>query len=389
MRRTRAGDPHGAVEARAVDADVTGAVERMLDGVLGERLADAAAADALFARDIAERVARFTLGGGKRLRGRFVWWGLRVCGGGDEAAGAALRLAAALELLQTCALVHDDVMDGAELRRGRPALHVEVRTQYGHRAGTGDGGRSAAAFGRSAAILAGDLALAWADDTVLDTRVPDHSRSAVHALWRTMRTEMVAGQYLDLHAQATASHSPARALHTARLKSARYSVERPLLLGAALAGADDRATGALRAAGRCAGLAFQLHDDLLGVFGDPSETGKPSGDDIREGKLTYLTAVARARAEATGDHAALGVLDAALGAPDLTAADVDRVREVLVSTGARAALEDKIALLADRSTAHLADLHGAAPSALRSLRDLLRATSGARTPVAAAQGGER
>ncbi|KOG63795.1 geranylgeranyl pyrophosphate synthase [Streptomyces griseoflavus] len=389
MRRIRAGDPHGAVEARAVDADVTGAVERMLDGVLGERLADAAAADALFARDIAERVARFTLGGGKRLRGRFVWWGLRVCGGGDEAAGAALRLAGALELLQTCALVHDDVMDGAELRRGGPALHAEVRTQYGHRAGTGDGGRSAAAFGRSAAILAGDLALAWADDTVLDTRVPDHARSAVHALWRTMRTEMVAGQYLDLHAQATASHSPARALHTARLKSARYSVERPLLLGAALAGADDRATGALRAAGRCAGLAFQLHDDLLGVFGDPSETGKPSGDDIREGKLTYLTAVARARAEATGDHAALGVLDAALGAPDLTAADVDRVREVLVSTGARAALEDKIALLADRSTAHLADLHGAAPSALRSLRDLLRATSGARTPVAAAQGGER
>ncbi|WP_030371165.1 polyprenyl synthetase family protein [Streptomyces rimosus] len=390
MRPVRAGDPHGAVEARAVDADVTGAVEQMLDGVLGERLADAAAADALFARDIAERVARFTLGGGKRLRGRFVWWGLRVCGGGDEAAGAALRLAAALELLQTCALVHDDVMDGAELRRGGPALHAEVRTQYGRRAGTGDGARSAAAFGRSAAILAGDLALAWSDDIVLDTGVPGHARSAVHALWRTMRTEMVAGQYLDLHAQATVSHSPARALHTARLKSARYSVERPLLLGAALAGADDRATGALRAAGRCAGLAFQLHDDLLGVFGDPAETGKPSGDDIREGKLTYLTAVARARAEATGDHAALGTLDAALGAPDLTAADMDRVREVLVSTGARAALEDKVALLADRSTAHLADLHDAAPSALRSLHALLRATSGAstRTPVAA-HGGER
>ncbi|KAA6212183.1 polyprenyl synthetase family protein [Streptomyces albofaciens JCM 4342] len=392
MRRIRARDPHDAFGAHAVDADVAGAVGRTLDEVLGERLADATAADALFARDVAERVARFTLGGGKRLRGQFVWWGLRVGGGGDDAAEAALRLAAALELLQTCALVHDDVMDGAELRRGRPALHAEVRAQYGRRTGSGDGGPSAAAFGRSTAILAGDLALAWADDTVLDTRVPGHARSGVHALWRGMRTEMVAGQYLDLHAQVTASRSPARALHTARLKSARYSVERPLLLGAALAGADDRTTGALRAAGRCAGLAFQLHDDLLGVFGDPAETGKPSGDDIREGKLTYLTAVARARAEAAGDHTALGVLDAALGAPDLTAAGLDRVREVLVSTGARAALEDKVALLADRGTAHLADLRTADPSALRSLHGLLRATSGARTaaPVAAhGHGGER
>ncbi|MEU7148905.1 polyprenyl synthetase family protein [Streptomyces sp. NPDC045456] len=407
MRRIRTADDQGADRARAVDADVAGAVERVLDEVLGARLAEAAAADALFGRDIAERVARFTLGGGKRLRGRFVWWGLRVCGGGGETAGAALRLAAALELVQTCALVHDDMMDGAELRRGRPALHAELRGQYARRPGQDRSDRSAETFarpaetfGRSAAILAGDLALAWADDTVMDTRFPAPARSAVHALWRTMRTEMVAGQYLDLHGQATACRSPARAVRTARLKSARYSVERPLLMGAALAGADDRTAGALRSAGRCAGLAFQLHDDLLGVFGDPEETGKPSGDDIREGKLTYLTAVARARAEAAGDDGALGVLDAALGDPGLSAAAVDRVRDVFVSTGARAALEDKVEILADRSVAHLADVRAADPAALRHLHALLRATAGARThappggppatvPVVAARAGER
>ncbi|MEU5589990.1 polyprenyl synthetase family protein [Streptomyces chrestomyceticus] len=428
MRRIRTADDQGTDQARAVDADVAGAVERVLDEVLGARLAEAAAADALFGRDIAERVARFTLGGGKRLRGRFVWWGLRVCGGGGETAGAALRLAAALELVQTCALVHDDVMDGAELRRGRPALHAEVRGQYAQQSGqerpvrsaetfgrsvetagrftetsgrsAETSGRSAESFGRSAAILAGDLALAWADDTVMDTSFPASARSAVHALWRTMRTEMVAGQYLDLHGQVTACRSPARAVRTARLKSARYSVERPLLMGAALAGADDRTAGALRSAGRCAGLAFQLHDDLLGVFGDPEKTGKPSGDDIREGKPTYLTTVARARAEAAGDDGALGVLDAALGDPDLSAAAVDRVRDVFVSTGARAALEDKIETLADRSTAYLAGLRTADPAALRHLHALLRATAGARphappggspvtVPVVAARAGER
>ncbi|MFF3272384.1 polyprenyl synthetase family protein [Streptomyces chrestomyceticus] len=414
MRRIRTADDQGTDQARAVDADVAGAVERMLDEVLGVRLAEAAAADALFGRDIAERVARFTLGGGKRLRGRFVWWGLRVCGGGGETAGAALRLAAALELVQTCALVHDDVMDGAELRRGRPALHAEMRGQYAQPSGqersvrsaetfgrsAETSGRSAESFGRSAAILAGDLALAWADDTVMDTSFPASARSAVHTLWRTMRTEMVAGQYLDLHGQVTACRSPARAVRTARLKSARYSVERPLLMGAALAGADERTAGALRSAGRCAGLAFQLHDDLLGVFGDPEETGKPSGDDIREGKLTYLTTVARARAEAAGDDGALGVLDAALGDPDLSAAAVNRVRDVFVSTGARAALEDKIEILADRSTAYLAGLRTADPAALRHLHALLRATAGARphappggspvtVPVVAARAGER
>ncbi|MFD7665069.1 polyprenyl synthetase family protein [Streptomyces sp. NPDC059788] len=410
MRRIRVEDRQDAAGARAVDADVAGAIGRVLHEVLGARLTEAARTDALFTRDIAERVARFTLGG-KRLRGRFVWWGLRVCGGGGEAAEAALRLAAALELVQTCALVHDDVMDGAELRRGGPALHADVRAQYTAPPGAGGfdrsaspraGGfdRSAETFGRSAAILAGDLALAWADDTVLDTGLPARARSAVHTLWRTMRTEMVAGQYLDLHGQVTASRSPVRAVRTARLKSARYSVERPLLLGAALAGADDRAAGALRSAGRCAGLAFQLHDDLLGVFGDPRETGKPSGDDIREGKLTYLTTVARARAEAAGDDGALGVLDAALGDPDLSAAAVDRVREVFVSTGARAALEDKVEVLADRSAAHLADMRTADPAALRHLHDLLRATAGSRryTPpggppatvaVVTARGGER
>ncbi len=378
-------------EPGTVDADVAGAVGHILDGVLRERVTAAAGIDDVFARDIAERVMRFTLGGGKRMRSQFLWWGLRACGGGrdPEAAEAALRVAAGLELIQTCALVHDDVMDDSPLRRGRATVHVELAAQYG-RSGRGAAGRTAGGrrpprhgaaagpdepFGRAAAILAGDLALAWADDTLAETPLAPDTRRRVRGIWRAMRTEMVAGQYLDLHGQATGSRSMVRAIRTACLKSALYSVERPIALGAALAGAGDRTTRALCSAGRCAGIAFQLRDDLLGVFGDPERTGKPSGHDIREGKPTYLVAVARARAEADGDDAALAVLDGALGDPGLSGEDLRRVRTVLTGTGARALTETKIDRLVGQSARHLA---GAAvePAAGRRLRALLSAVAG-------------
>ncbi|WP_394297312.1 polyprenyl synthetase family protein [Streptomyces albus] len=377
------------MEPGTVDADVAGAVGHILDGVLRERVTAAAGIDDVFARDIAERVMRFTLGGGKRMRSQFLWWGLRACGGGrdPEAAESALRVAAGLELIQTCALVHDDVMDDSPLRRGRATVHVELAAQYGRHGsarlaapGPGPSRYGAAAgpdepFGRAAAILAGDLALAWADDTLAETPLPPDTRRRVRGIWRAMRTEMVAGQYLDLHGQATGSRSMVRAIRTACLKSALYSVERPLALGAALAGAGERTTRALCSAGRCAGIAFQLRDDLLGVFGDPERTGKPSGHDIREGKPTYLVAVARARAEADGDGAALAVLDGALGDPGLSAEDLRRVRAVLTATGARALTESKIDRLVAQSARHLA---GAAvePVAGRRLRALLSAVAG-------------
>ncbi|MEV8554166.1 polyprenyl synthetase family protein [Streptomyces glaucescens] len=355
-----------------VDADVSAAVGRMLDHVLADRLARARAADPLFARDLADRVARFTREGGKRTRARLVWWSLRACGASDPAAAdAALRIGAALELLQTCALVHDDVMDGAALRRGRPALHADVRAQYAGQAPPARADR----LGESAAILAGDLALAWADDLVAETPLPAWTAIVVRRLWSDMRTEMVAGQYLDVQGQTTGARSLPRALRAACLKSALYSVERPLALGAALAGADDTTLRALCSAGRRVGMAFQLRDDLNDVFGDPARTGKPAGGDIREGKLTYLTALARARAEARADHRALAVLERAPGDAEPTADGLDEVRDVLVATGARDEVEGRIARLVAQGLRHF-DRARLEPESGRRLRSLLRSVAG-------------
>ncbi|MGV9356682.1 polyprenyl synthetase family protein [Streptomyces misionensis] len=363
--------PACSVEVREADADVPGAVGRMLDGVLAERLRRARSADPLFAEELAERVARFTLTGGKRTRAQLVWWAARACAGPDPAAAAAaLRLGGAVELLQTCALVHDDVMDRAALRRGRPALHADLAERYAGRVG-------AERFGQSAAVLAGDLALAWADDLVAETPLSPPAAALVRRLWSDMRTEMVAGQYLDVKGQITAAWSLPRVRRAACLKSALYSVERPLALGAAVAGADDLTLRRLSDAGRCVGMAFQLRDDVEDVFGDPRETGKTCGGDIREGKPTYLVAVARSRAEAARDGAALAVLERWLGDAALTGHGLEQMREVLVRTGARAAVESTIDRLAALGLRHfdraVLDAEGAGP-----LRALLLATAGAR-----------
>ncbi|GGW16104.1 polyprenyl synthetase family protein [Streptomyces capoamus] len=372
--------PDGPAEVRRLDGDVPGAVGRLLDQVLRERLRRARLADPLFAEEVAERVTRFTLRGGKRTRAQLVWWAARACAGGDPAAAAAaLRIGAAVELLQTCALVQDDVMDQAVLRRGRPALHAELTDRYAGRAGV----ERARRFGQSAAVLAGDLALAWADDVVAETPLEAWTGVVVRRLWSDMRTEMVAGQFLDVQGQVTGVSSLARVLRAARLKSALYSVERPLALGAAVAGADDVTLRRLCDAGRCVGLAFQLRDDLDDVFGDPRETGKARGGDIREGKPTYLVTVARARAEAAGDTGALAVLDRRLGDPALTESALREVRDVLVATGARATVEAKVDRLAAQGLRHFdgaaLDPEGAGP-----LRALLLATAGARPGADAA-----
>ncbi|MEU2779973.1 polyprenyl synthetase family protein [Streptomyces sp. NPDC007162] len=370
------GEPAACDGARAVDEDVPGAVGRELRELLTDRLAGCHGLDPVFARDVAERTARFTRRGGRRIRPRLLWWSLRACGGGDPAqTRVALRTAAALELLQTCALVHDDLMDQAATRRGAPALHADVTEQY---AGAVPG-PAAQRLGASTAVLAGDLALAWADDALagllMEPGLPRDTAYRLHEVWRVMRTEMVAGQYLDVRGQAVSSGTPGRSIRAACLKSALYTVERPLHLGAVLAGADDATTATLRRAGRCAGLAFQLRDDLDDLFADPRATGKPSGGDVREGTPTYPLAVARALATAVGDHHALGVLDHAMGRADLTDGELAGVRAVVVGTGARDHVEARIARLDRRCLRHLGDAALERDAAGR-LRDLLAEITG-------------
>nr|WP_093803806.1 polyprenyl synthetase family protein [Streptomyces sp. Wb2n-11] len=389
------GPDTGRGSCAGVDGDVPAAVGEVLEGLLRERIAQARTLDETFARDLTERVADFTLDGGGRTRSQFLWWSMRACGGSEGERPAALRVAAALELIQTCALVLDDVMDGSSRRRGRPALHTRLEAQYPPSDTAPPG---AVSFGASAAVLGGDLALVWADDIIADTAYGHGVRPRVLSLWRALRMEMVAGQYLDLQGQgrgrgqgqgpgqAAGFRSVARAMRTACLKSALYSVERPLALGAALAGADDRTTGALCSAGRNAGIAFQLRDDIEGMFGDPRTTGKPSGDDMRAGRLTCLAAVARATAASRGDTDSLSVLDKALGNPALTQAGLEEVRQVLVSTGARDAVETRIEKLLAVSARRLASAALSSPASARLAR-LLNAVAAPRTGVAPARTG--
>ncbi|MCK1795707.1 polyprenyl synthetase family protein [Streptomyces sp. XM4193] len=321
------------------------AVEAVLAQVLGTELRRARRIDPVHAHDVAHRVSAFVQRGGKRLRTAFAWCGWRAAGGSGDAT-AVLHVGAALELVQACALLHDDVMDGSPVRRGAPTLHVEFARRHSAARMTGP----SEAFGTAAAVLAGDLALVWADDLLAETALASPHGSRLHSEWRAMRGEMVAGQYRDIHAQATGASGLDEAVTIATLKSALYTVARPLALGASVAAADRHTLDALRSAGRCAGLAFQLRDDLVGAFGNPELTGKPADEDLRSRKLTYLLAVGLTRAETSGDRDATDALTA--GVATRPHHDVERMRQALERTGARALVEAKIAELTAGSLRH-------------------------------------
>ena len=214
---------------------------------------------------------------------------------------------AALEFVHASALVHDDVMDGARTRRGRPATHIGFADRHADDDLSGDGGD----FGIGAAILVGDLALVWSDELLRCSGISEAALSRARAVWDTMRSEVTAGQYLDLLRAAGGLPGPEGALKVARFKSAGYTVQRPLQLGVAIAGAGPRTIEACTAIGLPLGEAFQLRDDVLGVFGDPEITGKSADDDLREGKQTLLVALAE---EAT-DDAGRALLAGLLGQP--------------------------------------------------------------------------
>jgi len=279
-----------------------------------------------------EVLERYTHGG-KLLRPTFCYWGWRGAGGAADSR-AILRAAGSLELLHASALVHDDVMDASDRRRGAPTAHrsfADVHRAHGWRG-------SDERFGASAAILLGDLCLAWSDEMVRTTGLPADLVDGALEPYDLMRTEVIAGQYLDLSIQATGSRSVEAAMQVVRTKSASYTVERPLQLGAALGGGDAQLWATYSAYGVPVGEAFQLRDDVLGVFGHPERTGKPAGDDIREGKRTVLLAYAYERS--TADQVA--ALERLVGDPELSPDGVDLVRTVLVESGALAKVEQLI-----------------------------------------------
>ncbi|WP_316750430.1 polyprenyl synthetase family protein [Streptomyces herbicida] len=312
-----------------------------------------------------EMLRGFLSPGGKLVRPVMCLCGWYASGGARDP-GPVVKAAASLELFHAFALIHDDVMDDSDTRRGRPTLHRLLAEFHRHRRIPGHAERC----GIHAAVLLGDLALAWSDEMFHTAGLSPAQIRAARPLLDTMRGEVMLGQYLDLLATGRPIGEIGHALTISRFKTAKYTVERPLHIGAALAGAGRTILDALTAYALPVGEAFQLRDDLLGVFGDPRKTGKPVDDDLREGKYTVLMALGIARA----DCAQLSVLRSLVGRSDLDTEQADAIRGVLVSTGARSAVEQ---MISSRRRRALSALRGAPlpPHAITALRGLAHATS--------------
>jgi geranylgeranyl diphosphate synthase type I len=303
---------------RDLDSDLT----RVLACFLAERRTETLAVDGRLGELIDELEASVNAGG-KRLRPRLAAWGYRA--GGAAVDEPMLRAAAALELLHTFALIQDDVMDRSLTRRGRPASHVNLGAAAE---------REPARFGVSAAILLGDLALIWADQLLAGSGFPPERLAAGLAVYNQLRTEVTLGQYLDVLAAHSRRVTEEEALTVNRYKTASYTVQRPIQLGLALAGAPASLLDEVSAYAIPAGIAFQLRDDVLGAFGDPAVTGKPSGEDLRERKPTWLWArTVRLCPEAEN------------------VTDVTRLRELMTGSGALAEAEAKIRALGEEALA--------------------------------------
>jgi len=293
---------------------------------------------------------RALLTGGKRLRAAFAYWGYRAAGEPDS--DALVRFASAMEFFQAAALIHDDVMDGSDTRRGMPSAHRAVAALHSLGGWSGDSDR----FGEATAILAGDLCLQWSDEVYSTSGLPAEHLARGRATFDRMRTQLMGGQFLDMlesvrsWAGLSTEQRLAAARKIIRFKSAKYTIEQPLLVGARAAGVDAAAVPMLSAYGLALGEAFQLRDDLLGVFGDPAQTGKPAGDDLREGKRTVLTAYALDRADA----AALALWDQLFGRADLDLDGVEALRRTITATGAQERVEADITRLAADAGAALA-----------------------------------
>ncbi|MEA2826813.1 MAG: geranylgeranyl diphosphate synthase, type [Actinomycetota bacterium] len=322
------------VAPRSADAPpslglIAARVEDRIRAVLDDELARWAAIDAELIEPF-EALKELVLAGGKRLRPAFCHWAFTGAGG-DPTDRMVVDAGAALELLHTFALIHDDIMDGSPTRRAMDTIHVQFEARHGLAGWRGEGRR----FGEGVAILAGDLAFVYADRMLAGA-----CRAAID-VFTELRIEVNVGQYLDLVGTARGRVAEDAARRICRFKSGKYTIERPLHLGAALAGRMPELGGALSAYGLPLGEAFQLRDDLLGVFGDETVTGKPVGEDLREGKPTVLYALA---AEAAGGP---GTALDRYGADDLTDDEIVALQEILVDTGAVKQLETRIDALVE------------------------------------------
>ncbi|MGJ6980418.1 polyprenyl synthetase family protein [Aestuariimicrobium soli] len=294
--------------------------------------------------------------GGKRLRTTMVYWGFIAAGGVPDGQGYRhmLRAAAAIELLHLFALIHDDVMDESDQRRGRPSAHVQATLWHRTHGARGE----SEAFGRNLAILLGDLAHALADGLV------DCLPESMRRVWRELSVELIAGQRADLTGAAAGRRDRSHAEHVARTKSGRYTVTRPLQLGAAAAGAQDSVVDCLTTCGDHLGRAFALRDDLLGVWGDPALTGKPAGDDLFEGKATVLLSLARERL--TGESADLL---ARVGTPAFTHEDVPTLADLM----RRAGVEERVETMITEEVDEAMDCLAGAPLARAGVNGLTEA----------------
>lgn len=319
------------VEA-ALDRDVADRVEGLatLHGELGP---------------VVDHLRSVLLQGGKRLRPVLLLAGHGLAGGDPR---AVMGPALGVELVHTCALVHDDLIDDAGTRRGRPTTHVA----FARRHAVEDMVGSAERYGGAVAILLGDLALVLADELYWEATVSRERLLAALPRFSTLRREVMVGQYLDVAAAQRRRTSRELVLLVATVKSGRYTITRPLQLGAALAGADDDLLQGLERYGEPLGRAFQVRDDLLGVFGDEAETGKSAASDLREGKQTLLVVEARRRLEG----GTLAEFEALLGSRDLDDEGVDRLRGLLRSCGAVAAVERQVSDWAGRARAAVGTL---------------------------------
>lgn len=328
--------------------ELTKAITEQLRAYLAERRSVCAYMGTDYA-ELTAALEEFVLRGGKRLRPAFAYWGWRaVADNRDEHdEEQALRLFSSLELLHACALVHDDVIDASATRRGLPTVHRLFSEKHRTNAWHGNSDQ----FGISAAILLGDLALVWADDIVATVDLPTEAHRRVHQIWGAIRTEVLGGQYLDIVAEASGAESVASAMTVNIYKTASYTISRPLQLGAAAAADRPDVQATFHEVGNNLGVAFQLRDDVLGVFGDPAITGKPSGDDLRSGKRTVLLAEAVELAE---KHDPMGakLLRTSIGT-ELSDAQVKDLCLVIESVGALAAVEDRIDTLTRRALAIL------------------------------------